>query len=124
MPEKMAGVIAELKTFNAEGKEVDSEFVFEPSCEWYIAKLGDYLGCTKYHDIGAVIDDFGVDIAEKITEGQVVAVVRELSDEEIVERDLRQTSCMEPLRIEKIKSPIQHPYRGGSKEYLVKRWEQ
>lgn len=120
MTQKMNGFIAELKTFTAHGKEVDSEFVFIPTCEWYIEKLGDYLGCTKYHDIGAVIDDFGIDVAEKIIEGQVVAVERELSDTEIAERGLRQTSCIEPVRIEKTRSTIQHPYRGGSKEYLIK----
>jgi len=121
MPQKMRGIIAELKTFNSEGKVVDSEFVFKPSCEWYIEKLGDYLGCTKYDDIGAVIDEFGIDVAEKITEGQVVSVEREFSDEQIAEEGLRQTSCMEPVTIEKIRSSIQYPWRGGSKEYLVKR---
>lgn len=124
MPEKMKGVIAELKTFNAEGKQVDSEFVFEPVCDWWIGKLGDYLAQTKYHNIGAVIDDFGIDVAEKIVKGQVVAVERELSDQEIADKGLRQTSCtMEPFDIEKKQSTIWYPFRGGTKEYLVKRWE-
>ena len=122
MPEKMEGVLAELKTFNEKGQLVDHEFVFEPTCEWYIGKLHDYLGCTVYQDIGAVIDEFGLDIAEKIIEGQVVAVQRELSDEEIAEKDLHKVSCTAPLTVEKVQSPIRYPWPGGSKEYLVKRW--
>lgn len=124
MPEKMQGVIAELKTFNAEGKQVDHEFIFKPFCDWWIGKLGDYLGCTKYQDIGAVIDEFGVAVAEKVVEGEVVPVERELSDREIIEKDLRQVSCTIPIAIERKESEIRYPFPGGRKEYLVKRWEQ
>lgn len=123
MGEKMKGVIAEVKTRTSEGKIVDSEIIFEPICEWYIGKLGDYLGCTKYPDIGAVIDEFGLDVAKKVVDGDVVYVERELSDQEIAEKDLRQVSCSVPFTIEKKASPIVHPWPGGSKEYLVKRWE-
>lgn len=122
MPEKMRGVIAELRTFNAQGAEVDHEFVFKPTCDWWIGKLGDYLGSTKYVDIGAVIDDFGLAVAEKVVEGQVIPVERELSDSEIIEKDLRRVSCMEPFGIAKIESPISYPFP-GRKEYLVKQRE-
>jgi len=123
MTEKMAGVIAELKTFTAEGKQVDSEIVFKPVCDWYIGVLNDYLGETKYLDIGAVIDEFGIAVAEQVIEGQIVPVEREISDEEIIKKDLRQVSCMEPFRIDKLESTIRYPFAGGRKEYLVKRWE-
>lgn len=123
MPEKMEGVIAELKTYNAEGKQVDSELIFEPLCDWWIGKLRDYLGCTKYEDIGAVIDDFGLDVAERIVKGEVIAVERTLSDKEIAEKDLRMVSCMKPFTVEKKASPIYYPFPGGSKEYLIRRWE-
>ena len=120
---KMKGVLAQLKTFNAKGEEVDSELVFQPVCDWYISKLGDYLGQSKYADIGAVIDEFGVDIAERVLNGEIVVVDRELSEKEIAELGLRQTSCAEPLAIVKITSLIRYPFEGGRKEYLIKKWE-
>jgi len=123
MAQKMLGIIAELKTFNSKGQVVDSEYVFKPACDWYIEKLNDYLGATRYTDIGAVIDAFGLDVAEKVIQGEVVGVERELSDQEIAEKGLRQVSCSTPFSIEKIKSPIRHPWPGGSKEYLIPRWE-
>lgn len=123
MPEKMKGAIAQCKTYTAEGKEVASEIIFQPFCDWWIGKLGDYLGCTTYLNIGAVIDEFGLDIATRVIEGEVVAVERELSDEEITSKDLRQVSCSEPFTMEKKLSSIRYPFRGGSKEYLVRRWE-
>jgi len=122
MAEKMEGNITELKTYK-DGKQVDSEIVFEPLCDWWIGKLHDYLGCTKYDDIGAVIDEFGIDVAERITKGEVVTVERTLSDKEIAEKDLRKVSCAKPFTVEKIAMPIRYPFPGGSKEYLIRRWE-
>jgi len=121
MAQKMLGIIAELKTFNSKGQVVDSEFVFKPACDWYIEKLNDYLGATKYTDIGAVIDAFGIDVAEKVVQGEVVGVERELSDQEIAEGGLRQVSCSTPFSVEKIETPIRYPWPGGRKEYLVNR---
>ena len=115
--QKMEGVIAQLQTFapGPGGKVINSEIVFRPQCDWYMPDLHDHLGVTGYHDIGAVIDEFGIDVAEKIVEGEIVPVVRE------VEEDKYQlTSCKaEKKEFEIVSSTIRYPIPDSVKEYLV-----
>jgi len=113
MTEKMLGVLAELKTYTADGTRVDSQFVFKPHCDWYLDKLQDGLGNITFSDIGAVIDEFGADVAEKVVDGELVDVETEAPEE------ARMVSCRPNIEIVKIRSTIRYPYKGGSKEYLV-----
>jgi len=114
MAEKMEGVLAELKTYNATGKEMQSQIVFKPYCDWYIEQLHDGYAETKYLDMGAVIDEFGLDVATKVIEGEIVKVEREVPE------GFRQTSCRVSIDIIKNSSSIRWPFPGGRKEYLVR----
>jgi len=109
--EKMKGVLAQLKTYNEEGKVIDSEIVFRPFCEWYIERARDGYAETKY-EFGAAIDEFGLDILTRVTEnGEVVEVEREVPE------GFTLVSCRKSTEIMKRISPIFYPVR-GSKEYL------
>lgn len=112
MSEKMAGAIAKLETRNEKGVVIDSQIVFVPKCEWYITPLRDGYAETKFEDIGAVIDEFGIDVAEKVFNGEIVEVEREIPE------GFRQTSC--PLNVEFFKNSyrIYYPYKDGTKETL------
>ena len=116
---KMDGVLAELKTYTDKGDCIGSEIVFRPTCEWYLPDLNDYLGQTKYSDLGAVIDEFGVDVAEKVIEGEIVPVVRDLPEKQ--ER-YRLVACPgEPKEYERIRSSIRYPLPGSKDALIVKR---
>lgn len=112
--EKVKGVLAELKIFSKEGNVLDSEIVFKPYCEVYLDKLHDYLGQTRYLDIGAVIDEFGIDTVEKVVGGEVVEVERDLPE------DARIVSCPKTERIVKRSSEIRYPWPGARREYLIR----
>lgn len=114
MAEKMKGVIAELKTFLPDGKEIDSKFEFRPYCDWFIEKLHDGYASTKYDDIGAIIDDFGLDVAEKVVKGEIVEVEREAPE------DFRLVSCPAKVNYIKSASSIVYPWRGAMREYLIR----
>ena len=112
MTDKMKGVIAQLKTYTKDGKEIDSEIVFKPSCDWYIDELNDYLGAISYRDIGDVIDEFGLDVAERVVSGEIVPVEKEARP------GIRLVSCAN-REFTKQTSPIVHPWPGARKEYLI-----
>lgn len=116
MTEKMQGFLAQLKTFTKDGKQVDSEIVFQPACDWYLEKLNDYLGQRKYPDIGSVIDEFGLDVAEKVIAGEIIAV------ETDPPQDARKSYCPGPYTLIKTGSKIRYPWPNGTKEYLVRKY--
>lgn len=114
MAEKMKGVIAELKTYLPDGTEIDSKFEFRPYCDWFIEKLHDGYASTKYEDIGAIIDDFGIDVAERVVKGEIVEVERETPE------DFRLVSCREKVKYVKRASKIVYPWRDAMREYLIR----
>lgn len=114
---KMDGVIAQLHTYSPEGKPIGSQIVFRPNCEWYIPELRDGLAETEFTDLGSVIDEFGVEVAEKIIEGEIVDVTRE-----IPEGMYQQVSCKaEKPQFEILSTKIRYPIPDSTKEYLVKK---
>ena len=117
MAEKMKGVLAELKTHTKEGRLINSEIVFKPYCEWYIEPLRDGYAETKYDDVGVVIDEFGIDVAEKVVEGELVEVERE------VPNGFRLVSCTIDPKVVKKASRIVYPWRDAMKEYLTREKE-
>jgi len=84
MAEKVKGVLAQLITRDAKGNRIDSKIVWRPYCDIYIKDLHDSLGETEFTDFGGVIDEFGLDVANKVVEGQIVEVARELLPNEEV----------------------------------------
>ena len=112
MTEKMSGALAELVTKTPDGKQIDREIVFKPNCEWYCKGLSDYLGAVRYDSLADVIDEFGINVAEEISEGKIVDV------EIDVRPDYQKASCSE-RKFTKIKSPIRYPWPGAIKEYLA-----
>lgn len=113
MAEKMKGVITQLITRGKTG-DVDSEVIFKPFCDVFLEEQHDYLGATKYSDISVVIEEFGVDVAEKVMAGELVEVERDLPP------NARITYCPGPYRYIKVEREIRHPVPGWRKEYLVR----
>jgi len=115
MAEKMEGVLVELKTFTAEGLEVGSKIEFHPYCDYYIDEFHDGYACTGYQDIGAVIDEFGIDVATKVIEGEIVKVERDKPE------GFRMTACRLERSFEKTSNQTRYPFPGGRREWLVRK---
>jgi hypothetical protein len=84
MSEKVKGVIAQLITRDSKGNRIDSKIVWRPYCDIYMKDLHDSLAETEFTDFGPVIDEFGLDVANKVVAGQIVEVSRELAPNEEV----------------------------------------
>lgn len=111
-PEFMEGYVAQLLTYNKEGQRIHSQIVFVPKCEWYMPKFADYYAQTEYQDIEEFINDFGIDVAEKVfEEGEVVAV--KLPKQPDLEY---RGKCKEKPPVKKLKK-VRYPYE-GTKEFL------
>ena len=81
MAEKAKGVLAQLITHDKNGQRIDSKIVFRPYCDIYLKDLHDSLAETEYGDFSAVIDEFGPDAAQKVIDGQIVEVEKQLTPE-------------------------------------------
>jgi len=117
MAEKMKGVIAQVKTYLRDGTEIDSQIEFRPYCDWYIKPLHDGYASTRYDDLGAVIEEFGIDVAEKIVKGEIVEVEREVPE------DFQLVDCREKVKFKKVAHEIRYPWPGAMKEYLIREKE-
>ncbi len=84
MAQKVKGVLAQLITRDGKGQRIDSHIVWRPYCDIYMTKLHDSLAETEFTDFGNVIKDFGLDVAQKVVDGQIVEVEMELSPDEEV----------------------------------------
>jgi len=78
--EKMKGVVAQIRDSRG-----ISRTVFRPYCDVFLGKLGDYLGEIVYDDPGSFLEQFGVEVAERVWQkDEVVEVEVPLkADEEI-----------------------------------------
>lgn len=82
---KMKGVVAQLVTTDDRGNRLESKFVFRPDCDWRITALRDELAESVFTDFSLITEEFGADVAQRIVDGEVVEVEREVpADLELV----------------------------------------
>ena len=84
MTQKVKGVLAQLITRDGKGDRIASHIVWRPYCNIYMKDLHDSLAETEFQDFGVVIDDYGLDIANRVANGEIVEVERELRPDEEV----------------------------------------
>lgn len=110
---KMKGHLAMLETFAADGQAIAHQLVFEPTCNWYWPAAQDFYAQTEYTELQTIIDEFGIDVAERVfLKGEVVEVER------APPTDLELRECP------RSKDPpikVSHSLaRGGTKQSLVR----
>lgn len=111
--EKIKGIVAELLTYDDEGKRVGSKLVFRPFCEYYVPKWNDEYAETEFTP-DKFIEDFGEDVFRKVTAGEIVE-----AESTIGEYSIKKT-CSTDRDFIKVKDNIIFPYAGKT-ERLVRK---
>ncbi|MFA5285768.1 MAG: hypothetical protein WC347_09245 [Smithellaceae bacterium] len=110
--EKMKGVLARLIERDATGTPIGSHVDFRPYCDYRGPQGFDYGG-SRFTDMGRVAEEFGMDVVEKLADGQTVEVERDVPE------GWYKSSCPAVVKIEVREHQTVYPM-AGSVEDLVR----
>ena len=112
--QKIKGIVAELRTYDKDGKPTGSRLVFQPYCDYYVPKWNDSYGETEFTDIDAFIKQFGEDVFKRVTAGEIIETENSIGENSI------KTKCSADNKFIKARDKIIYPYAGVT-ERLVRK---